>query len=172
MTHYIVCSVAQSSLTLCSSMDCGPPGSSMEFSRQEYWSGVSFPTPGDLSHPGMELTFLESPALAGGFLTMCHLRSPYNIEQKLNINKKLNWLKNRFKNIILSKMTYRMISAVWSHLKILNVQNNNWHCSGLLTYIIRVQNHHGKDWIPSSGLECQGELGRKWEGIGFRRGTQ
>ena len=41
--------VTQSSLTLCHSMDCSPPGSSaMEFSRQEYWSGLPFPSPGNL----------------------------------------------------------------------------------------------------------------------------
>ena len=34
----------------------------MEFSKQEYWSGLSFPSPGDLPDPGMKLTFL---ALAG-----------------------------------------------------------------------------------------------------------
>ena len=32
----------------------------MEFSRQEYWSGLSFPSPGDLPDPGMEP---QSPAL-------------------------------------------------------------------------------------------------------------
>ena len=36
------------------------------FPRQEYWSGLLFPSPGDLSHPGMELA---SPALAGRFFT-------------------------------------------------------------------------------------------------------
>ena len=34
---------------------------SMEFSRREYWSGLPFPPPGDLPHPGIEPT---SPALA------------------------------------------------------------------------------------------------------------
>ena len=38
----------------------------MGFSRQEYWSGLPFPSPGDLLDPGMEL---ESPALAGEFFT-------------------------------------------------------------------------------------------------------
>ena len=33
---------------------------SMGFSRQEYWSGLPFPSPGDLPDPGIEL---ESPAL-------------------------------------------------------------------------------------------------------------
>ena len=37
---------------------------SVEFSRQEYWSGLPVPSVGDLSDPGMEST---SPALAGGF---------------------------------------------------------------------------------------------------------
>ena len=39
---------------------------SMEFSRQEYWSRLPFPSPGDLPNPEIETTF---PALAGGFLT-------------------------------------------------------------------------------------------------------
>ena len=61
---------------------------SMEFSRQEYCSGLSFPSPGDLPNPGIqpgsptlqadsllseppgtEPTSLMSPALAGGFFT-------------------------------------------------------------------------------------------------------
>ena len=40
---------------------------SMGFSRQEYWSGLPFPPPGDLSHPGIEPASLVSPALTGGF---------------------------------------------------------------------------------------------------------
>ena len=43
------------------------PPLSMEFSRQEYWSGLLFPSPGDLPHPGFEP---GSPALAGGFFTI------------------------------------------------------------------------------------------------------
>ena len=42
---------------------------SMGFSRQEYWSGLPFPPPGDLSNPGFETASLMSPALAGGFFT-------------------------------------------------------------------------------------------------------
>ena len=43
-------------------MDCSLPGSS----RQAYWSGLPFLSPGDLPNAGIEPT---SPALAGGFLT-------------------------------------------------------------------------------------------------------
>ena len=39
----------------------------MEFSRQEYWSGLPFPPPGDLPDPEVEPESLTSPALAGGF---------------------------------------------------------------------------------------------------------
>ena len=37
---------------------------SMGFSRQEYWSGLPFPSPGDFPNPGIEPA---SPALTGGF---------------------------------------------------------------------------------------------------------
>ena len=39
---------------------------SMGFSRQEYWSGLPFPSPGDLPNPGIEL---RSPALEADTLT-------------------------------------------------------------------------------------------------------
>ena len=43
---------------------------SMRFSRQEYWSGLLFPSPGDLPDPEMEPTSPVSPALAGRFFTI------------------------------------------------------------------------------------------------------
>ena len=39
---------------------------SMGFSKQEYWSGVPYPSPGELPDPGIELV---PSALAGGFFT-------------------------------------------------------------------------------------------------------
>ena len=42
---------------------------SMGFSRQEYWSGLPCPPPGDLSNLGIEPVSLLSPALAGRFFT-------------------------------------------------------------------------------------------------------
>ena len=42
---------------------------SMEFFKQEYWSGLPFPSPGDLPDPGIKPTFLVSPALTGRFFT-------------------------------------------------------------------------------------------------------
>ena len=54
-------------LTLCTPMDCSPPVSSIHrISQQEYWSGLSFPSPGDLPNPGIKSV---SPGLAGRFFT-------------------------------------------------------------------------------------------------------
>ena len=51
-------------------MDCSLPGFSVHgVSRQEYQSGLPFPTPGDLSHLEIDPVSLESPAFAGGFFT-------------------------------------------------------------------------------------------------------
>ena len=49
-------------------MDCSPP-LSMEFCRQEYWSGLPFPPPGNLPNPGIEPSSLASPALTGKFFS-------------------------------------------------------------------------------------------------------
>ena len=42
---------------------------SMEFSRQEYWSGLPYTHPGDLPNPVIKLASLMSPALASRFFT-------------------------------------------------------------------------------------------------------
>ena len=49
---------------------------SMGFSRQEYWSGLLFPTPGDLPDPRIESASLASPALAGRFFTVVPCGKP------------------------------------------------------------------------------------------------
>ena len=59
--HARACSVAQLCLTLCYPMDCKPPGSSVHrIFRQEYWSGLPFPPPGDLPNTGIEPESLVS----------------------------------------------------------------------------------------------------------------
>ena len=53
---------------------------SMGFSRQEYWSGLPCPPPGDLPDPGIKPMSLMSPALAGGFFTT---RKPHSYKHFL-----------------------------------------------------------------------------------------
>ena len=49
---------------------------SMDFSRQEYWRGFPFPTPGDLPDPGIEPASPLASALAGGLFTTVLPGSP------------------------------------------------------------------------------------------------
>ena len=52
----------------CNPMDCSLPISSVHgIPRQEYWNGLLFPFPGDLSNLRIELESLKSPVLVGGF---------------------------------------------------------------------------------------------------------
>ena len=53
---YVCVVVAQSCLTLCDPMDCTACQAplSMGFSRQGYWNGLPFPSPGDLPDPGIK----------------------------------------------------------------------------------------------------------------------
>ena len=62
---------------------------SMELSRQEYWSGLPFPLPGDLPDPGIEH---ESLALEGRFVIPCAtwkagLTQENKTKQSFDINK-------------------------------------------------------------------------------------
>ena len=66
-----VCAHAQLCLTLFEipwTIACQAP-LSMEFPRQEYWSGSPFPSPGYLPDAGIEPGSPVSPALTGGFFT-------------------------------------------------------------------------------------------------------
>ena len=60
-----LCAHLQPRLTFCEPISCSLPGSSVGFSRQEYWSGLPFPSPVYLPHPSIEPT---SHVLAGDSL--------------------------------------------------------------------------------------------------------
>ena len=55
---------------------------SLGFPRQEYWSGSSFPSPGDLPDPGIEPTSPVSHALAGRFFTTVQPGKPKSYKDK------------------------------------------------------------------------------------------
>ena len=60
----------QSCPTLCDPMDCSLPGFSVGFSRQEYWSGLPSPLPGDLPNPGLNPHLLPLLHWQGGSLSL------------------------------------------------------------------------------------------------------
>ena len=65
------CCLAAKSRLFCDIMDCRTVALqaplSMGFYRQEYWGGLSFPSPQDLPDPGIEPLSPKSLAMAGGF---------------------------------------------------------------------------------------------------------
>ena len=64
--------ITQLCLTLCNPMDCSPPGSSVHGTFQaRTLEWLPFLSPGDPPNPGIELSSLASPALAGEFFTSC-----------------------------------------------------------------------------------------------------
>ena len=68
------------SLALCYPMEPGVAHQaplSMELSKQEYWSGLPFPPPGDLSNPGIKATCPVGLTLQADSLPLSYWRSPY-----------------------------------------------------------------------------------------------
>ena len=80
---------------------------SMGFSRQEYWSGLPFPSPGDLPNPETEP---ESPALAGGFFTDEPSRKPMTCLQRSKIHSR-----KRFKlsNLPCGNQYFKHMASLW-----------------------------------------------------------
>ena len=104
--------LTQSCPTLHDPMDYSPPGSSVHgISRQEYWSGLPFPPPGDLPNPGIEPRSpassvlradslpaeplhqtLSSPCLLFMFvLLFCSCYCHFELEMTLKIPYKKDW---------------------------------------------------------------------------------
>ena len=80
---------------------------SMEFSRQEYWNGLSFPSLGDLPNTGIEPT---SPALAGRFFTT---ESPGKPNHSLVLSK------DYFQNVNVTSFIFSPQSKLFHHQKLL-----------------------------------------------------
>ena len=103
--------VTQSCPTLCDPMDCSLPGSSIHgiFQTRKYWSGLPFPSPGDLPNPGINP---GSPTLCRQMLYhLSHQGSPYSERSILFISKLvlLTW------SYLLLRLIYTPLSPPRSH---------------------------------------------------------
>ena len=91
---------------------------SMEFSRQEYWNGLPFPTPGDFPDLGMKPAPLASPTLAGRFFTIVPPRRPSR------------------KECILSHFSHvRLFVTLWIVARQTSLSkgfSSQWYCCGFL----------------------------------------
>ena len=84
-----MCAQPLSRIRLCYPMNCSTPGSSVHgiFSRQEYWSGLPFPSPRNLSKPGIKPVSLASPAFASRFFNTEPSGKPTIYQVETNIRK-------------------------------------------------------------------------------------
>ena len=98
---WALCSVTQLCPTLCDPMDCQAP-LSMGFSRQESWSGLPFPSPGDLPDPGNKP---GSPALQADSLSA-------KLQGKPNWN--VTWLIKRKEVLIHTATQVNCKSIMWN----------------------------------------------------------
>ena len=91
---------------------------SVEFSKQEYWSELPFPPPGDLPGPGIKPMSLLSPALTGGFLP---LALPSHIQSLGKKKKKLLCLVKYQMHRMISMVLKELFPVYKNHLQ--NIQN-------------------------------------------------
>ena len=111
----------QSCLTLCNPMDCSPPGSSIReiFSKQEYWSGLPCPPPGDLHNPRIEL---KSPAFPASQVDSLSIEPPgkpylYHMNPRFLLQTKGAWILALFRRPAQGAFIYVYISSQLSSNK-------------------------------------------------------
>ena len=99
---------------------------SMEFPRQEYWSGLPFPPPGDLPNPGIES---ESPPSAGRFFTteeaqivLCWYTNKEINHRVKNVDSEI--CPSRYENLVYDK---GCISAQGGKMRLFSkINGDNW----------------------------------------------
>ena len=89
---------------------------SMGFSRQDYWNGLPFPSPGDLPNPGIEPLSPVSPALAGRFFTFVSPGKPckraVSVKGRMEICKDTRRAQRTTDSGIISQLTALTFSGI------------------------------------------------------------
>ena len=102
---------------------------SMEFSRQEYWNGLPFSTPGDLPHPGIETSFLLVSCNCRLILYHCTTWKPSTLFPLMEflLTPQINWL-----NFIFIREAKQEVECNWrTNLLIYSIRCQ--HCGGSYT---------------------------------------
>ena len=87
-------------------MNCSPPGSSIHgIFRQEYWSGLPFPSPGDLPDPGIE-PWVQSEDMLSDISVYISFLFPFSNQEV----KRQRRLEKRFE----MEKSFRLGHVVWS----------------------------------------------------------
>ena len=118
--------IIQSSLSLCSSwiVACQTP-LSMEFSRQEYWSGLPIPSPGNLPNAGMG----HGPYTEGRFFTIWTTRKALPFTSASTKKKSLSWSLYFIIVLVLFTVFFHRLSDCLLYRCIFSVTWNLFHFS-------------------------------------------
>ena len=124
-------------------MDCNLPGSSVvEFSRQEYWSGLPFPSPGDLPDPGIKPRF---PVLQADSLPF----EPHKNKQKSHIGTQVHicifWLLTHCSHLVITlliifprenplshRMKWSLKALIAGSCRLGSSNSVGWPCKGFI----------------------------------------
>ena len=100
--YYWYCSIDQSCPAFCDSMDCSPPASSVhDYSRQEFWSGLSFSSPGESSWPRDQICLLHWQA------------DPLPLSQRRSLFLPVGSGAGKFQNRPMSVSTSNLTRPLW-----------------------------------------------------------
>ena len=131
-SHMCACVDVCSVVSVCDPIDCVAHQAllSMKFSRQDYWSGLPFPTPREPSQPSGK-TFLASSALAGGFFTTNATREACASHKDEDY---LGWMCDT--SVELSLWSYALVHRTFSISQHLYCSRNSWrghsiHCQDM-----------------------------------------
>ena len=122
-----LCSVTQPYLTLVTPWTVAHQAPlSMEFSRQEYWSGLPFPPPGDLPYPGIKPMSLTSPALADRFFTTSATWEAPTLKYQTEAIQFLRFQVSVFKYLYVFKIKHKGTSLVAQWLRVHLPMQGTW----------------------------------------------
>ena len=126
----------------------GLPGSSVHgILQQEYWSWLSFPSPGDLPNPGIEPASLTSSALAGGFFTTnAAWETQWKIlttikiwkEVQYHYRKLASWNESQIQLTIFHPLSVQD-QQIWKHIAVTRVCRSPYTCTDSLDDLSSVQ---------------------------------
>ena len=119
----------------------------MGFPKQEFWSGLPFPSPGDLLNPGIEPASFMSPVLAGEYLTTVPPKYPW---LHTDINKCLH---NKWVNNTWTYYQYRIKNNLYRY-SILKEEEHESHSKIDCTWLFVSKVYHvGKGWQSNFTVE-------------------
>ena len=104
----------------------------MRFSRQEYWSGLPFPSPGDLPHLGIELTSLKSALTGGLFTTSALWENPHAYWPPAYSL----WRNVYLKSLPVFQLVYLLLLSCKSSLHIPDKILENIQCANILLHFV------------------------------------